>query len=355
MAKAKSRPKNPFIGTWHIISLSNWDEDQLHEETDAFIEFDEDGGGSFEFRDIHGFIDHYRTKKRDRQRAIQFGWQGEDEEGMPIDDIGWAILEDGELRGTICLHLGEVEVEFVAKEESQKTSARGEQQRTQEKPKLKLGKSSAFVKTKLKQLKQGDDTWEADFPALPKSEGETETHYLGLVVANEQGNPLVCLPVDYTPNVNDLADLLAAAMRRPMTDSPHRPRRILSRGNPRWEELFPHLSQLGIEVSIQEELPHVEEVYIDFVQQMRKARTPPLILYTPSPTNPETDFPFIARWVQGYGHIEIGDQQGFGFVVRALDYGGLVFEDGNCSTLVEAMAALEKGLADWFEKEGMDV
>lgn len=47
----------------------------------------------------------------------------------------------------------------------------------------------------------------------------------------------------------------------------------------------------------------------------------------------EHAFPAIARWVQGYGHIEIGDQQGFGFVVRALDYGGLIFEDGKCSTL----------------------
>ena len=136
------------------------------------------------------------------------------------------------MRGTICLYLGEEEVE----------SARGEQPPTWEKPKLKLGKSASFVKAKLKQLEQGDDTWEADFRALPKPEGQTEAHYLGLVVATEHGNPLVCLPVDYTPNVNDLADLLAAAMRRPMTDSAHRPRQISFRQNPRWEELYPHLS-----------------------------------------------------------------------------------------------------------------
>ena len=352
MAKAKSKSKNPFVGTWHIVSASNWDEDQQHEETEAFIEFDGDGCGSFEFGDLHGFIDHYRTKKKDRQRGIQFGWHGEDEEGMPVDDIGWALLEDGELRGTICLYLGEEEVEFVAKKESQKTSARNKQR---QKPKLKLSKSASFVKTKLKQLEQGDDTWEADFLALPRSQGQTDAHYLGLVVATEHGNPLVCLPVDYTPNVNDLADLLAAAMRRPMTDSARRPRQIVFRDNPRWEELFPHLSQLGIEVSIQDDLPNVEEVYEDFVLQMRRAKSMPLILYTPSPTDPEKAFPAIARWVQGYGHIEIGDQQGFGFVVRALDYGGLIFEDGKCSTLAEAMAALENGLAEWFQNEGVEV
>lgn len=58
------------------------------------------------------------------------------------------------------------------------------------------------------------------------------------------------------------------------------------------------------------------------------------------------------RWLSGYGHIEIGDQEGFGFVVRAIDYGGVVFEDDHPTTLAEAMAALEKGLAEWFEEQG---
>jgi hypothetical protein len=43
----------------------------------------------------------------------------------------------------------------------------------------------------------------------------------------------------------------------------------------------------------------------------------------------------------------------FGFVARALDYGGLAFEDGRPDTLAEALAALEKGLAEYFEREGV--
>ena len=58
-------------------------------------------------------------------------------------------------------------------------------------------------------------------------------------------------------------------------------------------------------------------------------------------------FPAIAQWVRGYGHIEIGDQEMFGFVARALDYGNLAFEDDRPDTLAEALAALEKGLPDW--------
>lgn len=68
----------------------------------------------------------------------------------------------------------------------------------------------------------------------------------------------------------------------------------------------------------------------------------------------ERDFPTIAKWVRGYGHIEIGDQDGFGFIVRALNYGGLVFEDVKPDTLAEAMASLEKGLAQWFKDEGIE-
>ena len=72
---------------------------------------------------------------------------------------------------------------------------------------------------------------------------------------------------------------------------------------------------------------------------------------TPSPAQLEADFPSVAKWVRSYGHIEIGDQHGFGFIVRAIDYGGLIFEDDKPRTLAAAMTALEDGLAEWFEAE----
>jgi hypothetical protein len=48
-------------------------------------------------------------------------------------------------------------------------------------------------------------------------------------------------------------------------------------------------------------------------------------------------------------------RKGFGFVARALDYGGLVFEDDRPETLAEALAGLEKRLSDWFEKQEIEV
>ncbi len=39
MAKEKSKPKSPFLGRWHIVSMTKWDEDYINEEIPAFIEF----------------------------------------------------------------------------------------------------------------------------------------------------------------------------------------------------------------------------------------------------------------------------------------------------------------------------
>jgi hypothetical protein len=66
-------------------------------------------------------------------------------------------------------------------------------------------------------------------------------------------------------------------------------------------------------------------------------------------------FPAIAGWVRRYGWIEIGEQELFGFVARALDEGGVQVEDDRPGTLAEALAALEVGLARWFEREGVEV
>jgi hypothetical protein len=217
----------------------------------------------------------------------------------------------------------------------------------QEHPRLKLGKRAAFVKTRLKRLPRQEETWEADFRALPKPAGQTDTHYLGLAVALPRGDPLVYLPVEYDPTVNDLADLLADAMRRPLTGTARRPQHMHFRANPRWEELFPHLKELGIEATLHDDLPGLEEVCLDFLREMRKASPGPVIMLSPRPTDPGRQFPAIDLWVRESGWIEVGRKEA-GFVARALDDGGVVFENNSSTTLGEALAALEEGLAGRF-------
>jgi hypothetical protein len=216
---------------------------------------------------------------------------------------------------------------------------------------LKLGKRASFVKTHIKQLPQEKETWEADFRALPRPLEQTETHYLGLAVALPKGDPLVYLPVEYTPTVNDLADLLADALRRPLTGSARRPEHIHFRSNPRWEELFRHLKEVGVEVTLHDELPELEEVYLDFCRQMRQAGSGPIIMLSQRPADVGQQFPAIGEWVQESGWIEVGRRQEAGFVARALDDNGLVFENNISNTLAEAMAALEEGLTGRFKDQ----
>ena len=220
---------------------------------------------------------------------------------------------------------------------------------------LKLGKGVAFVKSRLKRLPQGDDTWEADFEALPQPIMQTETHYLGMVVEKEDGWLLADLTVNGRPSVNDLATLLANAMSRPLARDAHRPRLIRLRGHHQWRELFPVLEELGIEISVEQKLPGIEKAYRARIRQMREEQRTGEVKPTEEQAKVEAMFPAIARYVQGYGYVEIGDQESFGFVVRALGYGGLDFEDDTPETLAEAMVVLEAGLSKWFKEQGIEL
>lgn len=223
-----------------------------------------------------------------------------------------------------------------------------------EEEKLKLGKGAAFTKASLKRLHQEDETWEADFQALPKPITQSRTDYRGMVVAPD-GSTLADSKVEGRPTVNDMATLLANAMRRPLAGKTHWPQRLHVRGHPQWKGLFPHLEELGIEVAVQRELPRVQEAYRGYLRQQRDAHRVGMVKPTDEQQGVERLFPAIAQWVRGYGHVEIGDQETFGFVVRALDYGGLAFEDDKPDTLAEALASLERGLTEYFKREGIEL
>jgi hypothetical protein len=219
---------------------------------------------------------------------------------------------------------------------------------------LKLGKGAAFVKGRLKRLRQEKETWEADFQALPKPITQSRTDYRGMIVAPD-GSTLAESKVEGRPTVNDMATLLAHAMRRPLTGKAHRPRRIHVRGHSQWKELFPHLEELGIRVAVRRELAKVQEAYRGFLRQQRDVHRRGMVKATAEQQAAERLFPAIAQWVRGYGHIEIGDQEMFGFVARALDSGNLAYEDNRPDTLAEALASLERGLAEYFEREGIEL
>jgi hypothetical protein len=114
MAKKKQKPRSPFLGRWHITSMSDWDEDYLHEEVQAFIEFGPSRRGDFHFGYVRGDID-YRDVLRDGEPAVEFSWDGNDEMDS-AQGRGWAVLDGDWLKGMIFFHQGD-ESEFEAERE----------------------------------------------------------------------------------------------------------------------------------------------------------------------------------------------------------------------------------------------
>jgi hypothetical protein len=138
---------------------------------------------------------------------------------------------------------------------------------------LKLGKgASFFVKTRLRWLPQEDDTWQADFFPIPGSDSEPGGVWWGIVLSHAHENVLAQRTVEESPTVNDLANLLAEAMRRPLVDFSHRPRCLYLRARPEWAELLPHLKQIGIEVVFQDALPKWDRTFGDLYAQVEQAR-----------------------------------------------------------------------------------
>lgn len=129
---------------------------------------------------------------------------------------------------------------------------------------LKLGKGTAFVKSRLRRLPQFDDIWEADIQPIAGKDGRTD-FWLGMVIEQQHGGMPANRSLDQPPTVNDLAKLLADAMYRPLSeDRQHRPASILLRRNPDWDELVPQLRGLGIEVICAVALPAWTEAAEEF-------------------------------------------------------------------------------------------
>ena len=121
MAKAKAKPKSPFVGRWRIVSMSAWDEDYIDEE-EGYFEFDEKGGGGFHFGYVQGSMDCKPTT-RNGEPAVEWTWDGNDEMDS-AQGRGWAVLKDEELHGMILFHGGD-DSGFVAKRATEKKPTKG--------------------------------------------------------------------------------------------------------------------------------------------------------------------------------------------------------------------------------------
>lgn len=103
--------------------MTEWDEDYINAEVQAFIELEENGTGRFQFGYVQGYMD---WRAADGEPAVEWSWEGNDEMD-PAQGRGWAKRKDDELHGMIFIHLGD-ESGFVAKRaKAQQRSSRKKQ------------------------------------------------------------------------------------------------------------------------------------------------------------------------------------------------------------------------------------
>src|SRR3954464_10739094 len=194
---------------------------------------------------------------------------------------------------------------------------------------LILGKGSAFAKNRLSLLPRTDEVWEADIQPISPWGWDARRHgelWLGMVLTQTENFHLALQASEAAPGINDLASLLAKAMEHPWVLGKRRPAQIVLRNNPQWEELIPHLEQLKIEVETREALPLWDDATAEYVRKLRASRIGRDVPIFTVPQGFDEAFPALVRWVKTRGRIEIGVEGQQGFVVRALDDVGMVFE-----------------------------
>jgi hypothetical protein len=92
---------NPFRGTWRIVSMEGWDQDYVDMEVPAYIAFEKNNLGEFQFGLVQGQTDYRINGNR-----VEFTWDGVDENDE-VSGRGFAGITQGELLGHIYIHLGD--------------------------------------------------------------------------------------------------------------------------------------------------------------------------------------------------------------------------------------------------------
>lgn len=93
--------KQAFRGTWRILHMDGWDQDYVDMEVPAYMTFDKNNLGEFQFGLVYGQMDY-----RISGTHVDFTWSGNDENDE-VCGRGEADIVDGELIGQIVIHLGD--------------------------------------------------------------------------------------------------------------------------------------------------------------------------------------------------------------------------------------------------------
>jgi hypothetical protein len=98
-------PANSFLGHWRITDTELWNREALNLLAPAFVRYEDDGMGGFQFIAVRGGLD-CRFSERDGTPMVEFSWEGDDE-GDARCGRGWAVLRGGRLEGRLYIHGGD--------------------------------------------------------------------------------------------------------------------------------------------------------------------------------------------------------------------------------------------------------
>jgi tetratricopeptide (TPR) repeat protein len=130
----------------------------------------------------------------------------------------------------------------------------------------------ALVKKWLRdRLPQEDEEWQADFRRMPNwlmGGGQPVRPWTVLVTSRSYDLVLAHQVLEEEPPAALLWDLLVQAMQHPLAGDAHRPTEIQVRPDECWESLRSHLEEVGIALSVQDELDQLEYVYENMVQHV---------------------------------------------------------------------------------------
>jgi tetratricopeptide (TPR) repeat protein len=136
------------------------------------------------------------------------------------------------------------------------------------------------VKERLQHLSQGFDVWQADFRLTPhwiKIGGEPVRPWVVLITSRSDDLVLAHEIIEEPPSTDLLWDVLAKAMRKPVVGEPHRPTELQVRPDERWDDLKPHLDEIGITVVPTEELDQLDAMFRDMARHIAGDAPPGLL------------------------------------------------------------------------------
>ena len=112
-----ARTPEGFVGYWRIIEMEMWDTEYLDLVVPAFMEFDRERMGEFQFGTVRGWLD-CRFGERDRVPVVDFSWEGENDNDSGCGR-GWGLLQGNRLEGRLYIHRGD-DSAFVASKAAQR-------------------------------------------------------------------------------------------------------------------------------------------------------------------------------------------------------------------------------------------